>query len=182
MGTTTLVSNQSATQKQTGDIHLYLGCHNWLFALEGSPIERIVLPHALDLPAKSGSDSEAYRGVAQFGKRSYAAFDIGRLMGRRVSIKSFVLMEVSFEGTSLPMALGFGPCFGVGRLPETALVPLPEGLAAGRNGAMAKAFVRGRVPTLKRISSTIGIVLRPELLWTPTELACARTDLENLAS
>jgi len=169
-----------------------LGCHRLVCALPIDNIDRLVLPdavEALDAPSPAAPHPRRPAGapkpppagdapvpdVVRVAGKSFAAWDLGVLLGQGPVQGAWVLLSLSHEGTDLALALRTGPCYSVQSLRN--LMRLPGEVFQERRGALTDGFATSAVRRAD-LESNVGVLIDPKGLWTRPELQMSAAVLE----
>jgi hypothetical protein len=140
----------------------------FVFAYPVRRVQRLVLSSEVDVLAADTAAHSSLVGRLQVGGATYAAWELGRLMGQDDSgVLSWSLCHLPWRGSSVAIALGTGACLVVQPIPQT--FELDPRLFGRRRGAIRGAFDAHFVPGLPS-SVDVGLVLDVEALLTDTEL------------
>jgi hypothetical protein len=150
-------------------LSLFVECHAFVCSLSTEAIERLVLPHEVTPLASSGAVP-----LVQVGGRTYASFNLGRLLRLPPTTGASVLVRARFAGAEIPLCFETGPCLVVQR-PEVS-TPLTGGLFNANRRAFQGAF---SLPLSMRMAgrSPVGLALDIEELASATERESAATSL-----
>lgn len=173
----------------TGGLRLFVQCHSSLLALETAVIERVVLAEEVRILGGTGLRAPALREAGpadlppiQVGAATYAAWDLGRMLGLPEVTAAFVLLRQPGARGSLSLALRTGPCVRVSVLPSDVATPLPDTLFRARAGALRGVFpIESRGGDDQR-GSSVGYDLALERLWSREEMAFSEATLASLGS
>jgi hypothetical protein len=139
-------------------------------------VTRLLLPTAARRLPGGGAGGPAL--VDADGTR-HVAWDLDALLGLRdapEASRSWVLLELSYLGASVPIALETGPCLAVEELPPVALLPARS--FSARRGGIAGAFCPP-ASLSSRGATTFGLVLDPSRWFTPRELEASAALLRD---
>jgi hypothetical protein len=150
-----------------GELAVIVAAHSIAVAIGTRWVSRLALP----------SDARVIRtgkpGLVAIAGATYAAFDLGELLGLQPLSSAWVMLDVPHAKRTVPIALRTGACLVVEALPRT--VQLPRGAFEQRNAAMRGAFTA----TSRHGGALFGLSLDPTRLFTASELDEAITVLRN---
>lgn len=150
----------NAAPKRVAELGVIVRAHHLLIGVPARYVDRLVLPHEVR-EVRVGAP-----GVVEAAGRSYAAWDLGVLLGLPLLSSAWVLARAPRpSGDEVRVALRTGPCVVVERLP--ALTPIPAGAQTTRRGALAGGFAAHDA----RGDAIFGLVLDLSRLFHPRELA-----------
>jgi len=170
-----------------------LGCHRLVCALPIDNIDRLVLPDAVeaqDAPAPAAAAPARRPPAAQqppppgdapvpdvvrVAGKSFAAWDLGVLLGQGPVQGAWVLLSLVHEGAELALALRTGPCYSVQSIRN--LMRLPGEIFQERRGALTDGFATAAVRRAD-LESNVGVLIDPKGLWTRPELQVSAAVLE----
>jgi hypothetical protein len=141
----------------------------WVFALPAASVERLILPEEGRLEEDDAAVG-AGLGLLRVGRVSYAAFDLGLLLGLPAQSEAWILLRLPGPQGPLPLALRTGPCLSAGPLPRATMAGLPEALLRARPRLFAGAFPAPQRARAGRDMGAIGLALDLGHLWTEAEL------------
>ncbi|HEY8926565.1 MAG TPA: hypothetical protein VIU64_19415 [Polyangia bacterium] len=169
-----------------------LGCHRMVCALPIDNIDRLVLPDAVEVldapapataaPRRSGTAQQGdspgdapVPDVVRVAGKSFAAWDLGVLLGQGPVQGAWVLLSLIHDGADLALALRTGPCYSVQSLRN--LMRLPGEVFQERRGALTDGFATSAVRRAD-LESNVGVLIDPKGLWTRPELQMSAAVLE----
>jgi hypothetical protein len=165
------------------ELCVVLACHHLICALPIRSVDRLALPAAAQpAPAPRRSRGAQVTGavaapaVVRFGEQSWAAWDLGVMLGVGPSQGAWVLLRAPLDGGEVALALRTGPCFAVQGVRR--LSSLPPGIFSARRAALAGTFATAAVKG-PRARAEVGLWLEPTRLWEPLELAASAASLRE---
>jgi hypothetical protein len=167
------------------DLRLFVRCHAHLLAFDASWIERILLveeaPPIVPPPTLGFGFGlpRACLGVLSVSGRSWAAWDLGLLLGLAPVRAAYLLLRSPHDSGARRLALRSDRCLHVGP-PAAQVLDLPPGLGRARPGVVSGAFPVDFLKLGKKDSLPVGLHVSLARLWDDDELAMAG-DLVEIA-
>ena len=155
------------------ELCLFVECHDFVCTIETRSVERLVLSDEVVLVTREGAVP-----VVQVAARSYASFNLGRLLGMPPTAGASVLVNAVVDGAPLALCFETGACLVVRAPPPS--VKLQPGLFNARRRAIVAGF---EVPVAMRSTarSPVGLALAIEELITAAEREAAASSLRAVA-
>ena len=139
--------NGASSRDAADTLFLFVRCHEWLVALDGYWIDRMVL--ASELPAAeagetnlSGPLAPGLVGKLMIDGHAWPAWDLGLILDMDPLESAWVLMRCGLaEGEKVAVALRVGSCISFGPLDPKQRTPLPWSMCR-KPGVFDAAFRR----------------------------------------
>lgn len=163
----------AAVAPAQGSLHLYVRCHDVVFAVDTAWVDRLFTPDEVGLhpvrPGEPASQAEALVGAIDVSGRLHTAWDLGALVGLPPVATAWVALRgiAVVGGAEIPLALRTGACLLVAPIPP--VTPVPRGIFRARRAAFTAVFPTEGVAHVMG-GDLVGLRLDPSLLWTPSEL------------
>ena len=183
--TTAAPAKAQARAQPAVELCVVLACHDLVCALPIRSVERLALPRDLEpVPSRRRPDAKLGPGaipppaVMRLGAESWAAWDLGLMLGLAPAQGTWVLLRAPLDGGQVPLALRTGPCFAVQGV--RPLAALPPGIFQARRAALAGTFASAGGAVKGRVPAQVGLWIEPARLWEPLELAASAAALREV--